>query len=189
MFLTETAAVADVVLPVANLYEKAGSVTNTYGDQQMVKKAGDRAGVRTDFELIVRLADRMGYNPQGLVPFGKGLRADSGQSRGAQSGEADRHAVWLSAHDVEPKVSPFNPFATLDEIARLVPGYGVSRLNLLAGNDVATKLPASIPDLGARKDLVFPSVDTLFTSGTLGRYSAKLNEVMESHEPAETAAD
>ena len=189
MFLTETAAVADVVLPIANLYEKAGSVTNTYGDQQMVKKAGDRAGVRTDFELIVRLADRMGYNPQGLVPFGKGLRADSGQSRGAQSGEADRHAVWLTAHDVEPKVSPFNPFATLDEIARIVPGYGVSRLNLLAGNDVATKLPASVPDLGTRKDLVFPSVDTLFTSGTLGRYSAKLNEVMESHEPAETAAD
>ena len=189
MFLTETAAVADVVLPIANLYEKAGSVTNTYGDQQMVKKAGDRAGVRTDFELIVRLADRMGYNPQGLVPFGKGLRADSGQSRGAQSGEADRHAVWLSAHDIEPKVSPFNPFAVLDEIARLVPGYGVSRLNLLAGNDVQTKLPKTIGDLGARKDLVFPSVDTLFTSGTLGRYSAKLNEVMESHEPAETAAD
>jgi NADH-quinone oxidoreductase subunit G len=189
MFLTETAAVADVVLPIANLYEKAGSVTNTYGDQQMVKKAGDRAGVRTDFELIVRLADRMGYNPQGLVPFGKGLRADSGQTRGAQSGEADRHAVWLSAHDIEPKVSPFNPFAVLDEIARLVPGYGVSRLNLLAGNDVATKLPASVQGLGDRKDLVFPSVDTLFTSGTLGRYSAKLNEVMESHEPAETAAD
>jgi len=189
MFLTETAAVADVVLPIANLYEKAGSVTNTYGDQQMVKKAGDRAGVRTDFELIVRLADRMGFNPQGLVPFGKGLRADTGQTRGAQSGEADRHAVWLSAHDIEPKVSPFNPFAVLDEIARLVPGYGVSRLNLLAGNDVATKLPTSVSGLAERKDLVFPSSDTLFTSGTLGRYSSKLNEVMESHEPAEAAAD
>jgi NADH-quinone oxidoreductase subunit G len=189
MFLTETAALADVVLPVANLYEKAGSVTNTYGDQQMVKKAGDRAGVRTDFELIVRLADRMGYDAKHLVPFGKGLRADTGQTRGAQSGEADRHAVWLSAHDIEPKVSPFNPFAVLDEIARLVPGYGVSRLNLLAGNDVATKLPASLNGLADRKDLVFPASDTLFTSGTLGRYSAKLNEVMESHEPAETAAD
>ena len=29
MFLTETAATADVVLPAANLYEKAGTVTNT----------------------------------------------------------------------------------------------------------------------------------------------------------------
>ena len=189
MFLTETAALADVVFPVANLYEKAGSVTNSYGDQQMVKKAGDRAGVRTDFELIVRLADRMGFDAKQLVPFGKGLRSDSGQSRGAQSGEADRHAVWLSAHDIEPKVSPFNPFAVLDEIARLVPGYGVSRLNLLAGNDVATRLPVSIAAGNVRRDLVFPSVDSLFTSGTLGRYSSKLNEVMESHAPLETAAD
>jgi NADH-quinone oxidoreductase subunit G len=189
MFLTETAAVADVVFPSANLYEKAGSVTNSYGDQQMVKKAGDHAGVRTDFELIVRLADRMGFEAKQLVPFGKGLRADSGQTRGAQSGEADRHAVWLSAHNIEPKVSPFNPFAVLDEIARVVPGYGVSRLNLLAGNDVATKLPASVAASDVRRDLVFPAVDSLFTSGTLGRYSAKLNEVMESHQPLETAAD
>ena len=39
MFLTETAQLADVVLPAANLYEKGGTVTNTYGDLQLVKKA------------------------------------------------------------------------------------------------------------------------------------------------------
>ena len=44
MFLTETAALADVVLPAAYLYEKAGTVTNTYGDIQLVKKASDTAG-------------------------------------------------------------------------------------------------------------------------------------------------
>src|ERR1700727_2872467 len=60
MFLTETAKIADVVLPAANLYEKGGSVTNSYGDLQLVKKAGDRAGVGTDLELIVRIDDRMG---------------------------------------------------------------------------------------------------------------------------------
>ena len=59
-----------MVLPAANLYEKSGTVTNTYGDLQLVKKAADRAGVRTDFELIVRLADRAGVNPRSLVPFG-----------------------------------------------------------------------------------------------------------------------
>ena len=47
MFLTETAALADVVLPAANLYEKSGSVTNSYGDLQQVKKAADLAGVRS----------------------------------------------------------------------------------------------------------------------------------------------
>ena len=63
-----------------------------------------------------------------------------GQSRGAQSGEADRHAVWLEAHGLEPKMSPFDPMAILDEIQRLVPGYEVSRMNLLAGNDQHTTL-------------------------------------------------
>jgi NADH-quinone oxidoreductase subunit G len=196
MFLTETAQIADVVLPAANLYEKGGSVTNSYGDLQLVKKAGDRAGVRSDLELIVRIADRMGAKPQQLVPFGRGLRADSGQSRGAQSGEADRHAIWLASRQIEPKVSPFDPYAVLDEIARLVPGYDVERMNLLTGNDVPTKLVSIQPAARTtRRDLVLPAEDALFTSGTLGRYSAKLAEVHESHRripgttPTETAAD
>ncbi|HEY3987682.1 MAG TPA: NADH-quinone oxidoreductase subunit NuoG [Acidobacteriaceae bacterium] len=192
MFLTETARIADVVLPAANLYEKGGTVTNSYGDLQLVKKAGDRAGVRSDLELIVRLADRMGANPHQLVPFGRGLRADTGQSRGAQSGEADRHSIWLASRQIEPKVSPFDPYAVLDEIARLVPGYDVERMNLLAGNDVPTKLVHIIDNTAMqRRDLVLPADDALFTSGTLGRYSAILHEVHESQHklPSETAAD
>ncbi|HEY0795364.1 MAG TPA: molybdopterin-dependent oxidoreductase [Acidisarcina sp.] len=208
MFLTETALLADVVLPSTNLYEKSGTVTNTYGDLQLVKKAADRAGVRSDFELIVRLADRAGVNPKSLVPFGAGVRADMGQTRGAQSGEADRHAVWLAANHLEPKLSPFDPFATLDEIQRLVPGYVTSRLELLAGNDThvsstssASPTAAASPEREAlvqinsaphgtgRGDLVLPANDTLFTSGTLGRYSKVLHSVIESREPAETAAD
>ncbi|MGD0649048.1 MAG: molybdopterin-dependent oxidoreductase, partial [Acidobacteriaceae bacterium] len=38
LFLTETAALDDVVFPAANLYEKSGSVTNSYGDLQLVSK-------------------------------------------------------------------------------------------------------------------------------------------------------
>jgi NADH-quinone oxidoreductase subunit G len=192
MFLTETAQLADVVFPAANLYEKAGTVTNTYGDQQLVKKAADRAGVRTDFELMVRLADSMGADAKKLVPFGRGVHADMGQTRGAQSGEADRHAVWLAAQNLEPKLSPFDPFAILDEIQRLVPGYQVSRLELLAGNDVHVQSSLVQIDAGPeRHALILPAQDTLFTSGTLGRYSAVLHSVMESHttKPAETAAD
>jgi NADH-quinone oxidoreductase chain G len=192
MFLTETAQLADVVFPAANLYEKAGTVTNTYGDQQLVKKAADRAGVRTDFELMVRLADSMGADPKKLVPFGRGVHADMGQTRGAQSGEADRHAVWLAAQNLEPKLSPFDPFAILDEIQRLVPGYQVSRLELLAGNDVHVQSSLVQIDAGPeRHALILPAQDTLFTSGTLGRYSTVLHSVMESHttKPTETAAD
>jgi NADH-quinone oxidoreductase subunit G len=192
MFLTETALLADVVLPTSNLYEKAGTVTNTYGDQQLVKKAGDRAGVRSDFELIVRLADSMGADPKKLVPFGRGVQADMGQTRGAQSGEADRHGVWLAAQNLEPKLSPFDPFAILDEIQRLVPGYQVSRMELLAGNDVHVQ--SSLVQIDAapeRHSLILPAEDTLYTSGTLGRYSTVLHSVMESRttKPTETAAD
>ncbi|HEV2647409.1 MAG TPA: molybdopterin-dependent oxidoreductase [Acidobacteriaceae bacterium] len=186
MFLTETSALADVILPAANLYEKSGSVTNSYGDLQQVKKAADRAGVRTDFELIVRIADKMGANVRQLVPFGTGVRADMGQTRGAQSGEADRHAVWLTANNLEPRLSPFDPFAILDEIQRLVPGYeNLLRLQLLSGNDQHLQ-PAASTDLvqietqQPRRDLVLPANDTLFTSGTLGRYSAMLADLQQN---------
>jgi len=52
IFLTQTAALADVVFPAASLYEKAGTVTNTFGDVQLARKAADRAGVKPDFEIL-----------------------------------------------------------------------------------------------------------------------------------------
>jgi NADH-quinone oxidoreductase subunit G len=191
MFLTETAVIADVVLPAANAYEKSGTVTNTCGDVQLVKKAGEISGTKSDFEMMVRIADAMGFEVRKLVPFGGGSRADMGQSRGAQSGEADRHAVWLEAQGLEPKLSPLDPAAILDEIQRLVPGYGVSRLNLLAGNSEHTSLASSGSGAAHSTDSISPANDGLFTSGTLGRYSRALKSVMESHEvkPAEVAAD
>ena len=180
MFLTETAFIADVVLPAANAYEKSGTFTNTCGDLQLVKKAGEVTDTKSDFEMIVRIADAMGFDVHKLVPFGAGERTDMGQSRGAQSGEADRHAVWLEAHGLEPKMSPFEPTAILDEIQRLVPGYDVSRMNLLAGNDQRTQLTNSGPGVVGNPELIVPANDDLFSSGTLGRYSRALNSVLEN---------
>jgi NADH-quinone oxidoreductase subunit G len=192
MFLTETATIADVVLPAANAYEKSGTVTNTCGDLQIVKKAGEVTGTKSDFEMIVRIADAMGADVRKLVPFGSGTRADMGQSRGAQSGEADRHAVWLEANGLELKMSPFDSMAILDEIQRLVPGYDVSRLNLLAGEDQHTNLPASVSNAAQNPELIASAHDDLFSSGTLGRYSRALNSVMENQNrptEAEVGAD
>ncbi|MDE3150537.1 MAG: NADH-quinone oxidoreductase subunit NuoG [Acidobacteriota bacterium] len=196
IFLTETAALADVVLPAASLYEKSGTVTNTFGDLQLAKKAADRADVKADFEILVRLAGEMGADVKALVPFGKsGVTADLGQSRGVQSGEADRHAVWLAAQGLEPKLSPFDPLAVLDEIERLVPGYTLDRINLFSGNDVRTEPGAAhglVPASSlAGADLVVPTHDSLFTSATLGRYSPALKDLErhQAHEMAESAAD
>ena len=191
MFLTETAVMADVVLPAANAYEKSGTMTNTCGDLQLVKKAGEVSGTKTDFEMMVRIADAMGFDVRKLVPFGGGSRADMGQSRGAQSGEADRHAVWLEMQGLEPKLSPLDPMAILDEIQRLVPGYDVSRMNLLAGNSEHTSLANSGPGAVHKQESISPAKDDLFTSGTLGRYSRALKSVIESRnvKAADVAAD
>jgi NADH-quinone oxidoreductase subunit G len=190
LFLTETAALADVVLPAASLYEKSGTVTNTFGDIQIVRKAADRAGVKPDFEILVRLAGGMGVDVSTLVPFGKrGTTGDLGQSRGAQSGEADRHSVWLEANGLEPKLSPFDPLAALDEIERLVPGYTLDRINLFAGNDVHTEpaSPGFVPVSAlASPELIVAAHDTLFTSGALGRYSSALRQ-LEQHQANELA--
>jgi NADH-quinone oxidoreductase subunit G len=190
MFLTETANIADVVLPAANAYEKTGTYTNTCGDLQLVKKAGEVSNTKPDFEMIVRIADAMGFDVSGLVPFGSGTHSDMGQSRGAQSGEADRHAVWLEAHNLEPKMTPFDPMAILDEIQRVVAGYDISRVNLLAGNDQHLEIAESGASAIQPPELIVPARDDLFSSGTLGRYSKTLNSVFENKSAVpEVAAD
>jgi|HubBroStandDraft_1064217.scaffolds.fasta_scaffold02252_9 NADH-quinone oxidoreductase subunit G len=190
MFLTETAVIADVVLPAANAYEKTGTYTNTCGDLQLVKKAGEVTDTKPDFEMIVRIADAMGFDVRGLVRFGSGTHSDMGQTRGAQSGEADRHAVWLEAHNLEPKMTPFDPIAILDEVQRVVPGYDISRVNLMAGNDQHLEIAESGAGAIQETDLIVPANDDLFSSGTLGRYSKTLNAVYENKSAdSEVAAD
>jgi NADH-quinone oxidoreductase subunit G len=118
-----------------------------------------------------------------------------GQTRGAQSGEADRHAVWLEAHNLEPKMTPFDPIAILDEVQRVVAGYhisqnNVSRVNLLAGNDQHLEIAESGVSAIQPPELIVPANDNLFSSGTLGRYSKTLNSVYENTSAeSEVAAD
>jgi len=76
----------------------------------------------------------------------------------------------------------------LDEIQRLVPGYDVSRVALLAGNDQHTSIEAGVAgSIASQPELILPANDTLFTSGTLGRYSRTLNSVIEN--PRRASAD
>jgi len=62
IFLTETAQLADVVLPAASFAEKDGTFTNTERRVQRVRKGVEPPGqARTDWEIIADLATRMGY--------------------------------------------------------------------------------------------------------------------------------
>ncbi len=141
LFPTETAAMADVVLPAASFAEKSGTVTNTCGQVQALKKTMRRAGTRSDFEIICALARLMGANWR-----------------------------YRSAEDV------------LREIIAHVPGYAVPLPSLLVGRAVATQ-PRGLPPLLEDSNLVFSSRDSLFTSGTVSRYSWALNSVDEAKRP------
>jgi NADH-quinone oxidoreductase subunit G len=59
MFLTETAQEADIVFPAASAYEKDGSVTNTGGEIQLLHKAAEVMGTRSDFDLLRILSHQL----------------------------------------------------------------------------------------------------------------------------------
>jgi formate dehydrogenase alpha subunit len=62
IFLTETAAMADVVLPAACAAEKNGTFVNTERKVQLVRKAVEPPGeAKEDLEIISELSDLMDY--------------------------------------------------------------------------------------------------------------------------------
>ncbi len=62
LFLSETAALADVVFPVASFAEKDGTFTNTERRVQLLRKAVEPPGeARADWEIVCELSKAMGY--------------------------------------------------------------------------------------------------------------------------------
>jgi formate dehydrogenase alpha subunit len=62
IFMTETARMADVVLPSACFAEKEGTFSNTERRVQLIRKAVDPPGeARADWEILCDIARRMGY--------------------------------------------------------------------------------------------------------------------------------
>ncbi len=150
MFLTETAQEADIVLPAASAYEKDGTVTNTSGEVQLLHKAAEVMGPRTDFDL---------------------LRILSHQLEKLGAGKAFHYRA------------PGDVFA---EIRRAVPGYDVAEAGLLTGGAEPARISVSpnghsdhAPcDVSA--GMVFSAQDTLFSSGSLGRYCTLVDSLPES---------
>jgi formate dehydrogenase major subunit/formate dehydrogenase alpha subunit len=63
IFMTETAKMADVVLPSASFAEKEGTFANTERKVQRVRKAVEPPGeAREDWTIITDLSSRMGYD-------------------------------------------------------------------------------------------------------------------------------
>ena len=155
LFLTETAQLADVVLPTASAYEKNGTMTNTSGEVQLVRKGGDVMGTRTDFDILRILAHQLSL--QGL-------------------GQA---VAWRT------------PESAFEEIRKSVAGYNISLSTLLLGEAERTS-PVSSANGNSRFDVpagsIFSSHDTLFTSGTLGRYCSTILSLPEAAEKVDVEA-
>ncbi len=65
IFLTETAVLADVVLPAASFAEKNGTFTSTERRVQRIRKAIDPPGAaKADWEIIMHVMNRLGYDKQ-----------------------------------------------------------------------------------------------------------------------------
>ncbi len=61
IFLTETAEYADVILPGASFAETDGTFTNTERRVQRVRKAIEPLAGKSDWQIIIDMAERMGY--------------------------------------------------------------------------------------------------------------------------------
>jgi NADH-quinone oxidoreductase subunit G len=147
MFLTETAKQADIVFPAASAYEKDGTVSNTAGEIQMLRKGVEIMGPRSDFDL---------------------LRIVSHQLEKLGLGKAFHYK---------------NPAAVFEEIRKTVPGYNVQPAGLMKGEAEPTHLgvsrnghaPYDVP-----VGLIRSAHDTLFTSGTLGRFCTMMESLPEA---------
>jgi len=97
LFLTETAQMADVVLPAASFAEKEGTFTSTERRIQRIRKALEPPGeAKGDWEILGEVASRMGYTLKyetsaqimeeiaDLTPIYGGIHYDRLEKRGIQ---------------------------------------------------------------------------------------------------------
>lgn len=97
LFMTETAKLADVILPGASFAEKSGTFTNTERRVQLVRQAIPTVGgSRSDLDILIDLSNRLGYPMQyrnvqeimeeiaALSPIYAGITYDRIEQRGLQ---------------------------------------------------------------------------------------------------------
>jgi formate dehydrogenase major subunit len=97
LFMTDTARIADVILPASSFLEKEGTFTNGERRIQKVNRVVDPLpGTKPDGQIITEIMNRMGfhqedYNPavvlreiSGIIPFFRGVRWEELGNNGKQ---------------------------------------------------------------------------------------------------------
>jgi NADH-quinone oxidoreductase subunit G len=94
--------------------------------------------------------------------------------------KSDLEIIALLAKEMRADLGATTPEAVFQEIRRTVPGYNVSYAVIETGGAAATTPVNGRFEFQSRPELIRPAGNTLFTSGTLGRYSNMLRRVIES---------
>ncbi len=177
LVLSETAAMADVVLPVTQWAEEDGTMTNLEGRILLRRKAIDPPpGVRTDLYVLAELARRLGQ-PEGRFPadaetvFTELRRASKGgvadysgvTYERLRAGEALYWPVPAETHPGTPRMF-LDAFAHPDGRARFVPVDHVG--------------PAELPDAEFPLQATTGRVLQHYQSGAQTRLVKELNDVV-----------
>jgi len=94
--------------------------------------------------------------------------------------KSDLEIMGLIAKEMGLDLGIWSTDKVFDEIRRTVRGYSVAVPVIASGGAAqTTPLDGRVPAM-PRPEHIHPSGDTLFTSGTLGRYSKRLSSVMEA---------
>ena len=153
IFLTETAALADVVLPASAWPEKTGSVTNTDRLVQLGRKALDLPGqARADLWIIQEMSRRLGVKPIAEVDMhggDAGVGAVFEEMRGMMSSIAG-----ISWARLQREGAVTYPCPAEDE-----PGQRVVFIDRFPTSDGRAKLlPAPLSFADERPDNAYPYV-------------------------------
>jgi assimilatory nitrate reductase catalytic subunit len=173
IFLSETAALADIVLPVTQWAEDEGTMTNLEGRVLWRKRAkAPPPGVWTDAQILKALADRLGCGGSFSADFGE---VSAEFRRASAGGVADYAGItperiaredgvfWpcpAQEHPGTPRLFQ-DRFATEDGRARFHP--------------VEHRAPAEVPDQDFPYVLTTGRVLAQYQSGTQTRRVAELN--------------
>jgi formate dehydrogenase alpha subunit len=167
IFLTETAQLADVVLPATCFAEREGTFTNTERRVQRVRKAVDPPGeARQDWEIICDLAARMGYpmSYETSEAVMEEIRRVTPSYAGITYGRIDREGICWPCPNIE---HPGTPVLHREQFSR-----GKGRFHAIDYVPPAERTDADYPLSLTTGRLLYQ-----YHSGTMTMRTAGLNDI------------
>jgi NADH-quinone oxidoreductase subunit G len=92
----------------------------------------------------------------------------------------DLEIIGLLSKEMGVNIGIWSPDKVFEEIRKTVRGYNIPLPVIAAGGAAQTVAVNGRVPVHSRPDMVWSARDTLFTSGSLGRYSKMLGSVLEA---------